>query len=373
VLLFLLLGTLVPADGSPLISGLFSLPLVADATEIEPSESARRAPRAPTESFIAGPENVLLKPLSEAVLLPQVAFNPVVLYGPAGVGKTSLAHALASKRRQALHLRSVIATTGAELAQELAHAIVTKADEDLRSRYQRCDLLLVDEVDHLVDRNAAQQFLVSTLDALVTRGSLVIATVRCAVGGPLAIAGLQPALASRLSGGLVVRLSPPGLLARREIIKQAAARIDYPVNEQMIEKLAAEIQRPETLITASRLRQAVLQLASGTKPRNADSPDLKAAYRQITAAVAKHLGLTVTELKSKSRQQNIAEARGLAMHLVRRLTGASYAEIGRQFGGRDHTTVLHACRRVNSTAARDPASRRLIEELVAVLAADSLP
>ena len=100
-------------------------------------------------------------------------------------------------------------------------------------------------------------------------------------------------------------------------------------------------------------------------------PETKAVCRQVTAAVCQRVGLTASELKGQSRQQAVSDARGLAMYLVRRLSNASYAQIGKQFGGRDHTTVMHACRKFTVLVARDEAVRHLADELLTCLAAES--
>jgi chromosomal replication initiator protein len=133
--------------------------------------------------------------------------------------------------------------------------------------------------------------------------------------------------------------------------------------------------------TPAKLRRAVLELAATAefqpnadpanvaRPFSPRSPDSAAICRSITIAVAKHFGMSVSALKGKSRQQTIVEARGLAMHLVRRLTDASYAEIGRYFGNRDHTTVLHACRKTAGAIAKDPFQAQTADEIAAQIAA----
>jgi chromosomal replication initiator protein len=372
-----------PTD-SPLISGLFSLALApVDAAEPSVRAGPRSESAAHDERFFAGPENALVRTLAEAVLADPLDYNPIVLCGPAGVGKTSLAHALAARRRERLRLTSVVATSGADLAHTLAHAIETDSVADLRARHHRCDLLLIDDVQHLAGKSAAQQFLLSTLDTLLRRGSLVIATLRTSSGGPQATAGLLPALVSRFAGGLAVPLALPGPLARRELVRQAADRADLPLADDVIEQLAEGDGPPHRLATAARLRHAVLQLAAlsqanccaigatqVTRLLAHESSEVKSVCRRVTAVVAGHFGLTAGELKSKSRRQTVAEARSLAMHLARRVSGASYAEIGRHFGGRDHTTVLHACRKLLALTSRDEATRRLADELTVQIAAE---
>ena len=363
---------------STLISGLFSLPLTRLSEASGASSRGENSGRASGDSdhFLAGPENILVRGLAAAMDAESLAFNPIVLQGASGVGKTALAHALAVRRREKLGLRSIIASTGADFARALATAIESDSVADLRSRHQRCDLLLIDDFDRLATRPAAQQLLLSIFDPLIRRGSLVLITMRSL---PQSLKGLLPGLASRLAGGLIVPLAPPGPSARHELLKRLAACHELQLNDESLAKLSG--QGAVVPLTAPRLRHAILQLAAARtngqaiRPATiadlvaAESLDPKAVIKHATAAVAQQMQLTAGQLKGKSRQQAIADARGLAMFIARRLTRASYAEIGRHFGNRDHSTVLHACQKFERRIAHDNETRRLVAELTSQVAA----
>jgi chromosomal replication initiator protein len=337
------------------------------------SADASSAASLPVLQFVVGPENALVKALASSVTAQPIAHNPIVLCGASGVGKTTLAHLLAQRRQAAVELKNTILTTSADLFRALAHAADTNSVADLRSRYHRCDLLLVDDIERLVGKPAAQQFLVTTIDVLIQRGVLLLATMRRL---PQETPGLLPTLASRLSGGLVVPLIPPALPTRKALVEQYAAQIGLPLTEELAACLAAPKASGHRHATAPQLRHAVLQLGASARDQHIavkrslvsevldqEAPESKAVFRQVTAAVSKQWRVGVGELRGKSRPQAIAEARSLAMLLCRRLTEASFAEIGHYFGNRDHTTVIHACRKANQMLLADPALARTVEDL----------
>ncbi len=316
--------------------------------------------------FVLGPENALVRELVRAVTSTSPAYNPLVIYGASGVGKTTLAHLLADQWQQVHADKSIIRTTAADLARALAHAAETNSVADLRTRHQRCDLLLIDDLHHLADRPAAQQFLTTTIDALVRRGVLVSATLRQL---PVETGALLPMLASRLHAGLIVPLVPPAALARQEIVRELAAQLDIRLTDDITAQLVGTGRRRSAATTVPQLRHAMMQLASATahgrpyESQGDNEPDLKAVFRQITTTVARHFQLTSAELKGKSRRQHVVEARSTAMHLCRTLTDASLAEIGRHFGNRDHTTVLHACQKMQALARHEPSLARTLDQL----------
>jgi chromosomal replication initiator protein len=323
--------------------------------------------------FVVGPENALVRELVRTAQADVLRYNPVVLYGASGVGKTTLAHLLADERERSRELSHVLRTSASELAQSLARAAETDSVADLRTQYHRCDLLLFDDLHDLDERPAAQDFLTAAIDALIRRGVLVLATLRQL---PSETESLAPTLASRLSGGLVVPLVPPAAQARQEIARQLAERLDLRLSDKQLQALAGAETRSARRgpSTVPQLRHVLMQLAStsGSAANRchalapelaAETTDAKTVFRQAAAAAGKHFHVSQGDMKGKSRRQHVVEARSAAMYLCRELTAASYADIGRHFGNRDHTTVLHACRKVLAHAERDPAAARVLAHL----------
>lgn len=364
-----------------MISGLFSIPM-RDA--FAPPGRLRATAPLSESRFVVGPENALVCELVQTARADSPRYNPVVLYGASGVGKTTLAHLLADERERSRDLSHVLRTSASELAQSLARAAETNSVADLRTQYHRCDLLLFDDLHDLDERPAAQQFLLAAIDALVRRGVLVLATLRQL---PSETEALAPTLASRLSGGLVVPLVPPGAQARQQIARQLAERLDLRLSDKQLQALAGGESRSTRRgpSTVPQLRHVLMQLAStgglaaAIRSAPAPAPDLvaepadaKTVFRQAAAAAGKHFHVSLGDMKGKSRRQHVVEARSAAMYLCRQLTDASYAEIGRHFGNRDHTTVLHACRKIQERAERDPAAARVLGHLQLQITTDSV-
>jgi chromosomal replication initiator protein len=365
------------------ISGVFTIPLPRETAIAQPSDvPGAGAPVRFAKSdsphvaahFIAGPENALVRIVAEAVLGDGSRYNPIVLCGATGMGKTSLVYALTAQRSESRPNAAAIVTTGADFARAYAHAVEIDGIEDFRDQYANCELIVIDDLHRVTTKPAAQQELLSLLDRSLARGLLVVATLR---HPPLETRGLLPGLASRLSGGLVVPLVPPHAAARRLIVEQIVAAQQIPLSPELIGQLTNPPAGERTPFTSAvQLRHAVLQLAGRAHAQNRTLdaslvaeltaehvPEAKPLGKQILAAVAKQFQLPQAELKGACRKQAIVQARGLAMHLCRQLTAASYAEIGRWFGKRDHTTVMNACRRTESLLESDPHLRHMASEL----------
>jgi chromosomal replication initiator protein len=365
------------------ISGIFSIPLAASSlSETDRSAGSRAASRSGAtgaSAFLAGPENSLVRILAEAVEAEALRYNPIVLVGGTGLGKSSLLEALVQRRQAAWPALQEISTSAADFVRTYNHAYETKSLGDWRTRHQRAGILAIDDVHRLANKANPQLELITAIDMLARRGSLVLLTMR---RQPAEVRGLLPALVSRLSMGLIVPLALPDAAVRRAMVEQLARQLEIQLEPEVVHRLADAPQgkRP-VFATPVQLRHAVLQLAhlAKTSAANIDvqlvdqlvrhhQPETKGTLRQVSSAVAKHFQLSMNDLKGESRQQGVVRARSLAMYLCREITGASYAEVGKFFGGRDHTTVLHACRKIDGQLASDAALRELADDLTTQLA-----
>lgn len=302
-------------------------------------------------------------------------YSPLILYGPAETGKTLLTQLLASRWESQRPKSAVVSWNGQEFVRAYADAVDTNSIGDFQRRLRHADLLILDGLDALANRPGAQQELLAACDAIEQRQAQIVVTARAA---PFELADLLPALVGRLVAGLLVPVAPPGSAARQSLLKELATQRRIPSSSEVAEQLAQRLDeidsaqhwtvpRLEQLLTRfSELAQrdptaAVASMVKDCLESQGVSPTVTLA--SITVAVAKHFGLTSTELKSASRRQLIVRARGVAILLSRQLTKESLDRIGHHFGGRDHTTALHACRKTEELLSVDPMLQQAIEQL----------
>ena len=212
--------------------------------------------------FIAGPENRLVEvAVRSAVEGPGNGYNPLVFYGPSGTGKSHLAHGLAAAWKARDRRQRVVCTTAVDFARELADAIETQAVDEFRTKHRGADFLVVEDLGMLATRKlgklSAQEELIHTLDAMVAEERWMVVTVGRL---PAALPGILPALQSRLMGGLLVPLSPPGVEARLAILEQLAAIREIPLPAAVARVLAEGLAA-----TAPELAGSLVQLAAARR------------------------------------------------------------------------------------------------------------
>ncbi len=351
-----------------MVDGLFSIPLMGRTPR---SGSGPLGPEKDVSlrEFIAGPENRLATVAVHAVLEKTANhYNPILLYGPPGTGKSHLAWGIASAWKARFPRRLIRLTTALEFAQEWADAIDAHTTDDFRDSYRSVSLLVVEDLGLLAGKSAAQQELADTTDSLVDGGSWVVLT-SCA--SPVDLSGISRRLQSRLAAGLTVPLTFPSLETRILIVRQLAQSRQLDLPEEAVLVLAQGMQAgvPELSgailhleasarfdgepISAERVCRFLAERGEGRKP----------SLRVIASFTARQFSLKVAELQSASRCRAVVTARGVAMYLARTLTDHSLDQIGHYFGGRDHTTVSHGCRKTMELLEAEPAIRQAVSGL----------
>jgi chromosomal replication initiator protein len=352
-----------------MVDGVVNIPLPG-RTLISAAELSGTVPPC---HFVVGPENRLVATAVRSVVEKQVQdYNPLVFYGPSGTGKSHLAEGLAAAWKARNRRHKVVCTTAVDFARELADAIETQAVDEFRAKYRGAALLVLEDLGMLaggkLGKLNVQEELIHTLDALAAEDRWIVVT---ASASPHMLPGILPALQSRLMAGLTIPLVPPGVEARLAILRQLAALRDIPLSEP-----AALVLAEGLVGTAPELAGLLLQFAAPAELEHGRLDGAAAkkylaernrsrqpSLHEIALATARHFSLRIADVRSSARKRALVVARGVAVHLARRLTNESLENIGKYFGGRDHTTVLHSCRKTEELAKDDPAVAEAIEKL----------
>lgn len=334
-----------------------------DVFAISPTAPCDQSTRDGANSdFIAGPENRLAFTAIDWHLHPgQPAYSPLVLHGPSGTGKSHLAQAVAQSHQNATYIHA------ADFARELAASIDQGTVNQWRTKYRSAQLLVLEDLTQLVDRQAAQTELLHTLDELEAQQVPVVITSRLP---PSEITQLPPALRSRLSGGLEIPLSPPSAASRKILLQRLAAARGIRVSPGALQLLATGLDA-----TVPELRGILVEIemhSPGNRVINTQRARrfltdrrarLRPSLQQVASCVAKYFGLKRSQLCGSSRRQQVAFARSVAIYVGRQLTGKSLKALGEYFGRRDHTTILHSYRTIEARLANDRQLRSAVLNL----------
>lgn len=325
------------------------------------------------DTFVVGTSNCLAHAASQAVAEnPARAYNPLFVYGGVGLGKTHLMHAIGHAARRQRPKSRVRYVTAETFTNEIITAIRDDKTAEFRGRYRNIDILLVDDIQFISGKERTQEEFFHTFEALHgAQKQIVISCDR----PPKDITTLEERLRSRFEWGLITDIQPPDFETRVAILKKKAQLENIAMPDDVLVLIA---RRVETNIRE--LEGALIRLAAHASlhrepmtPALAQNllkdvfpPERKrlVTIPMIQAAVAAYYGVDAPDLLAKTRTRNVAFPRQVAMFLARRLTDSSLPRIGEAFGGRDHTTVLHACGKIESQLSHDEDLRSTIDALV---------
>jgi chromosomal replication initiator protein len=347
------------------------------------ASSARPAPdsfnpKYTFDQFVIGDGNRLAHAAALAVAeLPGQAYNPLFLYGPPGLGKTHLLHAIANYVEEYGGGLSVRYTTLEAFTGEFVGALRSSSIEQFKRRYRDTDILLIDDVQFLEGKAKVEEEFFHTFNALYETGSQLVVTCDRMPGD---MGALAERLRERFESGLVADLRPPDLATRMTILRKRVQhdRVELrdpdailPIAERVTTNVRAlqgaliRVVAFHSLTGRPIDRPLVTHVLDGLYPGAEAGPPR--TLEEIQAATCERLGITPEVLSSPDRSARVAWARQVAMYLARELTDATLPAIGRAFGGRNHTTVLHACRRASERIATDAEAHELVRSLTAEL------
>jgi chromosomal replication initiator protein len=355
-------------DGLEMADGVITIPLTGQVLMGDrPCQDG--PPISTTLEFFAGPENCLIEAAVSSVLGRQPnPYNPLVLHGPSGAGKSHLARGLAAVWKLSFPPARVVCVTAVDFAREMADSFETQAVEDFRFRYRGVSLAVFEDVGELASKPTAQEELTRTLDVIMQRGGQLVVTAPLA---PQEIVGFSAALKSRLMAGLCVPLALPGPNTRLAILQRWLSCHEVEMADSVIRLLAEGFAGPVPELLGAILQLEipareegraidVHQVRDFLSQRNSAS---RPKFRDIASRTARYFALRLGDLRGSSRRRPVVAARDVAIYLCRQITRESLGRIGEYFGGRDHTTVLHACRKTEDLLQTDPAIRQAIDRL----------
>ena len=344
--------------------------------EDRPQLSAALDPRFTFENFVVGKPNAFAhaaaRRVAEACAGPvhSVPFNPLFLYGGVGLGKTHLMHAIAWHVREHIPGRKVIYLSAEKFMYQFIRALRFRSTIDFKDQFRSVDLLMVDDVQFISGKESTQEEFFHTFNALVDQNKQIVIS---ADKSPSDLEGIEERVRSRLGWGLVADLHPTTYELRLGILQskaeQSGVKIPQKVLEYLSHKIVSNVRELEGALTrivahTQLVRHEVTLDSVQELLRDLlRANERRVSIEEIQKRVAEHFNIRQSEMASERRARAVARPRQIAMYLAKQLTSRSLPEIGRKFGGRDHTTVLHAVRKIEELKETDAALAEDVELL----------
>lgn len=340
--------------------------------DIEPVDNSLN-PKYTFEKFVVGSSNQFAHAASMgAAETPGKTYNPLFIYGGTGLGKTHLMHAIGhSIKQRNRHLR-VSYITSEKFMNELINAIRYDKTDSFREKYRSIDVLLMDDVQFFAGKERTQEEFFHTFNTLHNNQKQIVITSDCP---PRDIPTLEERLHSRFEWGLIADIEPPDLETKVAILKRKADLDGYDLPDEIAIFIASKIKSNVRELEGTLVRLVAIASLRGVPISKMVAQDaLKniidaerpegLTMERIARIVASHYNLTVDEMKSKNNSRAVSMPRQVAMYLCKRLTKHSFPEIGREFGGKHHTTVMHSVDKIDSLTKSDSVFHNKVSELI---------
>jgi len=321
-------------------------------------------PRFTFKDFIVGKPNELAfsacRRIAESTNIPTTGFNPLFLYGGVGLGKTHLMHAIAWEKKKINPDLKILYLSAEKFMYEFIKALRFKNTIAFKDQFRSVDVLMIDDVQFIIGKESTQEEFFHTFNALVDQNRQIVVS---ADKSPSDLEGLEERLRSRLGWGLVADIHPTTYELRLSIIEAKLEKYNINLSKDVAEFLAhkitssvRELEGALTRLTAHVTlvgREVDIEIAQDLLQDLLRASDRRTTIDQIQKKVSEHFNLKISDMHSARRSRIIARPRQIAMYLSKNLTTRSLPEIGRKFGGRDHTTVIHAIKKVEELKKND--------------------
>ena len=350
--------------------------LFNENTSVQQPDESNLNPKYVFETFVIGNSNRFAHAAAQAVANdPAHAYNPLFLYGGVGLGKTHLMHAIGNRIKQNNPSMKVLYTSSEKFTNEIINSIQNKTTEAFRQKYRNIDCLIIDDIQFLKGKEQTQVEFFHTFNALKDADKqIIISSDR----PPREIETLEDRLRSRFDQGLTADIQTPDLETRMAILRTKAASDNIVLPTEVITLLATNIATNireiegayNKIVAYTSLMHMPITVETAQKVLSDMGNDCKTrtiTYEGIIKVVADHYNVKQDELFNKKRTQNIAFPRQVAMYLCRELADLSYPRIGELFGGRDHTTVIHAYEKISNFKNSNFAFQNELQEIIEIL------
>jgi len=327
------------------------------------------------DNFVIGNSNRFAHAASLAVAeAPSTAYNPLFLYGGVGLGKTHLMHAIGHYVLDNNPDAYVLYVTSEKFTNDLINSIKDGKNEEFRNTYRKADVLLVDDIQFIAGKESTQEEFFHTFNALHEANKQIIVS---SDNPPSGIPTLEDRLRSRFEWGLIADIQPPDYETRIAILRKKAEAENYNVPDEVITYIAQHIQsnirklegaliRIYAYASLTNKKEVSLELAQEAL-KHLISNNKKITITDIKEVVANYYNLSIEDLISKKKTKNIAYPRQISMYIARKLTDYSLPKLGDEFGGRDHSTVLHACNKIENDMEKSQEVKKNVEDLISML------
>ena len=325
------------------------------------------------DTFVVGSSNTFAHAAALAVAnAPGEAYNPLFIYGNSGLGKTHLLYAICDRIARDNPDAKILYTRGEDFTNELISSIQKQTTEEFHNKYRTVDVLLVDDVQFIAGKDRTQEEFFHTFNTLVQDKKQIVLT---SDRPPKEIANLEDRIRTRFEWGLLADIQPPDLETRIAIIKRKADfyKLDLPddVVQFIAEKIKNNVRQLEGTVkklhayyNINHQRPTVQSATKVITDLMNDFQPVPVTIDKILNEVARTYGTTVENITSEKRNSNITQARKAAIYIVREITGLSYEEIGKAFGGKDHSTVMYNYEQAEKEMKKDPAVRATIQSII---------
>lgn len=328
------------------------------------------------ENFVIGENNSFAANAALAIAKnPGTAYNPFLIYGGVGLGKTHLMQSIGNRLWAESGKAKIICLSAEEFTNEFIQSIHDKTTHTFKNKYRQADILLIDDINFLEKKMGSQEELFHTFNALYDTNKQMVFTCDRPVSE---LKNLSDRLRSRFERGLNVDLQPPNYETRCAILRKKAESAKLPVSTEVTDIIAKNISTNVRDLEAALMKlSAYAALVGKSITLEIAQQQLKDVFSQskhgnvtidhILRVVADHFKISYGDLKGKKRTKNIAYPRQVAMYIAREITEYSTTELGLEFGGRDHTTVMHGCQKIEERLKLDPALETNIQQIVAAV------